>query len=75
MSAQEGKRIELTSFGKKKIVISHYHNVLENQDESLDLVKKSIEEMQGDNWNDVLGLVQDRDFSNVMKQEFYEMLK
>jgi hypothetical protein len=75
MSAQEGKRIELTSFGKKKIVISHYHNVLENQDESLDLVKKSIEEMQDDNWNDVLGLVQDRDFSNVMKQEFYEMLK
>ena len=41
----------------------------------MNLVKKSIEEMQDDNWSDVLGLVQDRDFSNVMKQEFYEMLK
>lgn len=73
-SAQEGKRLELTTFGPKKIVISHFRSVLENQDKGLDLVKKAIEEMNAGNWDDLLGLVEDMDFSNELKKEHYELL-
>lgn len=74
MAAQEGKRLELMTFGPKKVVISHYRSVLENQDIALDLVEKAIKEMQVGNWEDMIGLVEDRDFSNVLKEEFYELL-
>jgi hypothetical protein len=74
MSAQEGKRLELTTFGSKKIVISHYKNVLENQDECLKLVTRAINEMNEENWEDILGLVQDQEFSATLKKEFYELL-
>lgn len=74
MSAQEGKRLELTTFGPKKIVISHYKNVVENQEKCLALVEQAINEMNEGNWDDILGLVQDLDFSNTLKNEFYELL-
>lgn len=73
-AAQEGKRLELATFGSKKIVISHYKSILENQNEGLILVKKAIEEMNEGNWEDIIGLVEDRDFSNTLKQEFLELL-
>jgi|694.fasta_scaffold15885_7 hypothetical protein len=73
-SAQEGKRLELTSFGPKKIVLSHFRSVLENQNEGLDLVKKAIEEMNDGNWSDLMGLVEDKDFSQTLQKEFYELL-
>ncbi len=74
MSAQEGKRLELASFGPKKIVVSHYHSVMENQDEALELVQKAILEMRADNWSDIIGLVQDKDFSAIMQEESQLML-
>jgi hypothetical protein len=74
MAAQEGKRLELSSFGPKKVVVSHYHTVMEKQDEALDIVKSAIEEMEQDNWEDIIGLVENEEFSKKMKDEFYEML-
>lgn len=74
MGAQEGKRLELTSFGPKKVVVSHFHSVLENQNAGLELVRQAILEMQNDNWQDIIGLVEDREFSMTMQEEFYEML-
>jgi hypothetical protein len=74
MSAQEGKRLELSTFGPKKIVISHYHSVVENPSEALNLVDQAITEMKEDNWNEIVGLVEDKDFLQVLKNEFYEML-
>jgi predicted RNA-binding Zn-ribbon protein involved in translation (DUF1610 family) len=73
-AAQEGKRLELTSFGPKKVVVSHYKSVLERQDEGLNLVKQAIEEMNVGNWNDLIGLVEDYDFSNTLQKEFYDLL-
>jgi hypothetical protein len=75
MSAQEGKRLELTTFGPKKVVVSHYKSVLENPSKALDLVNQAIIEMNNQNWEDLIGLVEDKEFSNVLKNEFYEMLK
>lgn len=74
MSAQEGKRLELCSFGNKKIVLAHYNNVFEDNDAGIDLVKRAVVEMQGGNWEDIIGLVQDKDFSAIMQSEHYEML-
>lgn len=74
MSAQEGKRLELSSFGPKKIVLSHYKSVMENQSAALKLADRAIEEMKSDDWSDIVGLVEDREFTKVMQKEFYELL-
>lgn len=74
MGAQEGKRLELCSFGPKKVVLAHYKNVLENQPEALSVFGKAVDEMQAGNWEDMLGLVEDEDFSHTLQEEHYEML-
>lgn len=74
MGAQEGKRLELCSFGPKKVVLSHYHNVYEDNAAALKLVERAVSEMKEDNWEDILGLVQDTDFSTILQTEHYEML-
>lgn len=74
MGAQEGKRLELCSLGPKKVVLSHYNNVLERQDEALSLVDRAVEEMKADNWTDLMGLIQDEKFSTTLQEEHYEML-
>jgi len=75
MAAQEGKRLELCSFGPKKIVLSHYRSVYEDNDSALSLVERAIGEMKDDNWEDILGLVRDKEFSTILQEEHYEMLK
>lgn len=55
---QEGKRIALTTdHNKKKLVLCQYHTVMENEDKAQDLVKRAIDEMHLDNWDDIVGLV------------------
>lgn len=57
---QEGKRIFLTSdYNKKKIVVSDYHNVMENEDSAIKLVNQAIDEMNENNWENIIGLVSD----------------
>jgi DNA-directed RNA polymerase subunit RPC12/RpoP len=74
MSAQEGKRLELCSFGPKKVVLAHYHSVLNDHDKALGLVERAVGEMQQNNWDDILGMVEDEWFSNILQTEHYEML-
>lgn len=73
-SAQEGKRLELVSFGPRKVVLAHYHNVVEQPDTALDLVGKAISEMQAGNWTDILGMAGDDEFVTQIQDEFYKML-
>lgn len=74
MGAQEGKRLELCSFGPKKIVLSHYQNVYEDNQSGLQLVARAIDEMKSGNWADIIGMVQDESFTELMQEEYYEML-
>lgn len=74
MSAQEGKRLELVNCGNKKVVLSHYFSVLENQDKAIDIVKDAVNEMKAGNWGDIIGLVEDVEFTKKIQKEFYEML-
>lgn len=74
MAAQEGRRLELCSFGPKKVVLSHYQNAYEDPAAALALVARAVREMNDGNWDDVLGLVEDEWFSTVLQTEYYEML-
>ena len=58
-NGQEGKRILLTTeFDKKKLVLANYLTVKENPKEALLLVDKAIEEMKQDNWENLIGMVE-----------------
>lgn len=55
---QEGKRIALTTdYNRKKLVVSDYHNVMENEGAAMNLVDQAINEINTDNWNNIIGLV------------------
>ena len=74
MGAQEGKRLELTSFGEKKVVLAHYMSVLANQDKALKLVDTAIDEMNEGNYEQILGMVEDQQFAAQLQEEHREML-
>jgi ADP-heptose:LPS heptosyltransferase len=72
--AQEGKRLELASFGPKKLVMAHYKNVYDDNDTALELVKQAAEELKEGNEEDILGMVEDKWFSGILKAEHEEWL-
>jgi len=57
---QEGIRRNLCDFGPRKLSINHYLNVYQDNTKGLDVVKKNIEEMESNNWEDHIGLVEDQ---------------
>lgn len=73
-SAQEGKRLELCSFGPKKVVIAHYKNVVEDPDKALELVERAMGEMKDGNYEEIIGMVEDEWFTEIMQREHKEML-
>lgn len=60
--AQEGKRLDLCSFGPKKVVASHYTPSIENQSKTLDLVEEAVREMEEGNYDEMMGLVEEDAF-------------
>ena len=74
MGAQEGKRLELTTFGEKKVVFAHYTSVLAEQDKALEIVDKAIDEMNEGNYEEILGMVEDQQFAAQLQEEHKEML-
>jgi len=56
---QESYRMALCTFGKRKIALCNYSNVMENQDRALDLFSQCVTQMEKDDWRDVIGIVQD----------------
>jgi hypothetical protein len=64
---QEGKRIALTTdHNKKKLVLCQYHTVMEQEDKAQLLIKQAIDEMNQDNWNDIVGLVDQPEIIKAM---------
>lgn len=61
---QEGVRIDVFSKSdqKSKIVLSNYYKFVENYEQSIDLIKKAILEMESENFNDIIGLVDNFDY-------------
>lgn len=72
---QEGRRLELTTFGPRKVVISHYSSVLDDQAGALMLVQRAINELESGDESDIIGMVGDRSSVEVMKNEFYKLVR
>lgn len=66
---QEAFRLALTTTGKKKLVLSHFLNVYNNNDAAIDLLGKSIKEIESGNWEDVIGMVDERDVVLKLRQQ------
>jgi predicted Zn-ribbon and HTH transcriptional regulator len=65
---QEAYRMALTTLGKKKLVLSHFLNVYNGHEAAIDLVGKCIGEMERNNWDDVIGLVDEPDVVARLRQ-------
>jgi hypothetical protein len=60
---QEGMRLNLLKeLAPRKLVICHYLNVLNNNDQAIDLLKSCIKEMEVGNYEDVIGMVDERPY-------------
>ncbi len=70
-SGQEGIRIALTTnYEKKKIVLTNYQDVLDNQELALELVQKSVEEIREQNFSTIIGMVENRETVNKWLKKF-----
>lgn len=74
MYGQEGKRLELTTFGPKKLVISHYYNVKDDPDRALQLVEQAISELQQGNFKEIIGMVDSPAATQWLQASHYSML-
>ena len=54
---QEGIRRKLCDVGPSKLVIAHYLHVNEHHDESLQIVKKAVNELESQNYKNILDLL------------------
>lgn len=69
---QEGYRLELCSFGPKKIVASNYQNFYDDQEAGLEAVRGAIGDMEVHDYRDVLGPLADRGVALAMRKNFYQ---
>lgn len=71
---QEGYRLNLTSFGNKKIVYSHYLNVFNDNDGGILTVKKAIQEVEEGNYEDLIGMVDEKSVVAEMLQNSSKLI-
>lgn len=67
---QELQRIALTSdFNKKKIIICHYLDFLNNQEKGIELILKSIKEIKQNNWDHMIEMVENKEILHSIIEE------
>jgi hypothetical protein len=66
---QEGIRLNLCTKGDKKLVISHFKSLYEDQPGALKLVERAVREMETGNYKDIIGDVEDIKAIEFMKQQ------
>jgi hypothetical protein len=72
---QEGYRLELTTFGPKKILVSNYQSFYENQETGLDHVAECIGQMESNDYAEFMGLVENQWTVDVMKASFKRRMR
>jgi hypothetical protein len=68
-NGQEAYRMALTTSGRKKLVLSHFLNVYNDNDAAIELTEKCIKEMESGNWEDVIGMVDEREVVVNLRQQ------
>jgi hypothetical protein len=67
---QELQRIALTSdFDKKKIIICHYLDFLNNQEKGIELILKAINETKQNNWDHMIEMVENKEILHSIIEE------
>lgn len=66
---QEGMRLNLLTRGPRKMVISHYKRVCADYDATYELVKRAVKEIEGGNFEDIIGLVENQWFIEKLKAD------
>lgn len=66
---QEAYRLALCTMGNKKLALCHYLKVLNDQDGALNLVERCINEMEKNDWRDVIGLVDEPEIVAKMRNQ------
>lgn len=74
LPGQEGKRLELTTFGPKKVVLAHYLNVLENPERALDDVIEARAQLEAGDYGDMIGQVEDFESTKTLMVDYYESM-
>lgn len=64
----EGLRLELCTRGKRKVVLSHFKDIYENNQLGLDLVTRAIEDIKENNYKDIVAC--DENILGVSKNDF-----
>jgi len=68
-NGQEGFRLNLTAFGPRKLVISHYLNVYEDNISALNLVDRSVNEIRDGNFEVLFGLLENESVAKDMMKK------
>jgi hypothetical protein len=58
IAGQEGIRLDLMTFGNKKLVLANYMNVLMNLDAGIELACRAADELVSGNYEDIIGMVE-----------------
>jgi len=66
---QEGLRRNLCDFGPRKLSINHYLSVYGDNDGGLKVVEECIDEMNSGNYDDHIGLVEDKNVVLKMRED------
>lgn len=66
---QEGIRRNLCDFGPRKLSVNHYLNVFNDNKAGLGIVGNCVEEMEAGNYDDYIGMVEERDTVLRMRAE------
>lgn len=64
---QEGYRLNLCNFSSRKLVLSHYLNVVNDPVKALGVLDKCIDEVEAGNFDDVFGLLESEHVAQKMK--------
>lgn len=73
-SGQEGKRLELCTFGKRKIVLCDYVMLAENEEAGITILDRAIKELTSSNEEDIIGLVPNVELVKEMKKVYDECI-
>ena len=67
---QEGFRLNLATFAdNRKMCLSHYLNVFNDNDAAIDLVGKCVGEMEDGNYEDVIGMIDNKEVTAQMREQ------
>jgi hypothetical protein len=67
---EEGYRLDLITTGYRKLAVSHYLNVLNDQEGGLDLVSRCVQEMERGDYRDVIAMVDNERIVKLQRQKY-----